>query len=70
MSHKLTLNLGVRWELYFPESVNGPGNGSLLNLNDGYLHVAGIGGVPSDLGWSIDMKKHVCSSHWCHLPAG
>ena len=25
VNHKLTLNLGVRWELYFPESVNGAG---------------------------------------------
>jgi len=57
VTHDLTLNLGLRWELYFPESVNGPGNGSLLNLNDGYLHVAGIGGIPSDLGWDIDKKK-------------
>jgi hypothetical protein len=57
VSHKLTLNLGLRWEGYFPESVNGPGNGALLNLNDGYLHVAGIGGIPSDLGWNIDKKK-------------
>ena len=57
VTQKLTLNLGLRWELYFPESVNGPGNGSLLNLNDGYLHVAGIGQVPSDLGWTIDKSK-------------
>jgi len=57
VTKNLTLNLGLRWELYFPESVNGPGNGALLDLNDGYLHVAGIGQVPSDLGWSIDMKK-------------
>jgi hypothetical protein len=53
----LTLNLGLRWELFFPESVNGPGNGSLMNLDDGYLHVAGIGGIPSDMGWGINMKK-------------
>jgi hypothetical protein len=53
----LTLNLGLRWDLYFPESTNGPGNGSLLNLTDGYLHVAGIGGIPSDLGWSVDKWK-------------
>jgi hypothetical protein len=32
VTHNLTLNLGVRWDLYFPESVNGPGNGALLNL--------------------------------------
>ena len=55
--HKLTLNLGLRWELYFPETVNGPGNGSLLNLTDGYLHVAGIGGIGSNLGWTIDKRK-------------
>ncbi len=57
VNHKLTLNLGVRWEIYFPESVNGAGNGALLNLNDGYLHVAGIGGIGSNLGWNIDEKK-------------
>jgi hypothetical protein len=57
VTRDLTLNLGVRWELYFPESVNGPGNGALLNLDDGYLHVAGIGGIPSDLGWGISKAK-------------
>ena len=56
-SHKLTLNLGVRWDMYFPETANGTGNGALLNIADGYLHVAGIGGVPSDLGWSVDKAK-------------
>ena len=56
-THNLTLNLGLRWDLYFPESTNGPENGSLLNLADGYLHVAGIGGVPSNLGWTVDKKK-------------
>ena len=48
---KLTLNLGVRYELYFPEAVNGPGNGALMDLTTGYLSVAGVGGVPSDMGW-------------------
>ena len=57
ITKQLTVNLGLRWELYFPETVNGPGNGALLNINDGYLHVAGIGGIPSDLGWNIDKKK-------------
>ncbi|MGB6689469.1 MAG: TonB-dependent receptor [Terracidiphilus sp.] len=56
-THNLTLNLGLRWELYFPEAVNGPGNGSLMNLTDGYMHVAGIGGIPSDMGWDIDKAK-------------
>jgi hypothetical protein len=57
VTRKLQFNLGLRWELYFPETVNGPGNGSLLNLDDGYLHVAGIGSVGSNLGWDIDKKK-------------
>jgi Carboxypeptidase regulatory-like domain/TonB dependent receptor len=56
-SNKLTLNLGVRWEIYFPESVNGAGNGSLMNLDDGYLHVAGIGGIGTNMGWNIELKK-------------
>jgi hypothetical protein len=57
LTHSLTLNLGVRWEGYFPETTNGPGNGALLNLRDGYLHVAGVGGVPSDLGWNINKLR-------------
>jgi Carboxypeptidase regulatory-like domain/TonB dependent receptor len=56
-SRKLTLNLGLRWELYFPESVNAAGNGSLLNIDDGYLHVAGVGGIGSNLGWGIKKMK-------------
>jgi hypothetical protein len=56
-TQRLTLNLGVRWELYFPETVNATGNGALMNINDGYLHVAGVGGIPSDMGWTIDKKK-------------
>ncbi len=39
--------------MYFPETVNGPGTGALLNLADGYLHVAQIGSIPSDMGWKI-----------------
>lgn len=54
---KLTLNLGVRWELYFPETVNAKGNGALLNLKDGYLHVAGIGGIGSNMDWGISKEK-------------
>jgi outer membrane receptor protein involved in Fe transport len=57
VSKDLTLNLGLRWELYFPESVNANGNGALLNLDDGYLHVAGIGQVPRDMGWTIEKKN-------------
>ena len=48
----LTLNLGMRYEFYFPESVNGKGNGALMNLADGYIRVAGYGNVGSNMGWN------------------
>jgi outer membrane receptor protein involved in Fe transport len=56
----LTVNYGLRYEMYFPESVNGKGNGALMQMNDGaggyktdgYLRVAGYGGIPSNMGWS------------------
>jgi hypothetical protein len=57
VTHNLTLNLGLRWELYFPETVNAAGAGALMNLADGYLHVAGIGGIGSNMGWTADKKK-------------
>ena len=39
----LTLNLGVRWEIYFPETVNGPGQGGFADLTTGNIRVAGVG---------------------------
>jgi outer membrane receptor protein involved in Fe transport len=51
-SPKLTLNLGVRYEYYAPERVNGKGNGALLNLQTGYISVAGEGNVPLNMGVS------------------
>jgi len=44
---KLTLSLGLRWEMLFPETVNGPGNGATLNIHDGLMYVFGVGGVSS-----------------------
>jgi hypothetical protein len=52
----LTLNLGVRYELYFPETVNGKGNGALLNLQTGYLQVAQYGNFGSNMGWDPTYK--------------
>jgi hypothetical protein len=46
---KLTINYGLRWEIYFPESVNGKGAGGFANIVDlggtGAIRVAGYGGV-------------------------
>ena len=57
VTKNLTLNLGLRWELYFPEAVNGVEHGALMNLADGYLHVAGVGQVPTDMGWTMLKRK-------------
>ncbi|MDQ2898626.1 MAG: TonB-dependent receptor [Acidobacteriota bacterium] len=46
---KLTINYGLRWELVFPETVNGKGNGAQLDLSTGLINVFGVGGV-SDHG--------------------
>lgn len=46
----LTVNYGLRYEFYFPETVNGPGQGSLLNLATGYLNVGSVGKIPSNMG--------------------
>jgi hypothetical protein len=47
VSSKFTLTYGLRWEIYFPETVNAKGNGGFANLNDGLIRVAGFDGVNS-----------------------
>ncbi len=42
---RLTVSYGLRWEIYFPETVNGKGKGSLLDLNTGNMLVAGYGNI-------------------------
>ncbi len=49
-SQKLTVNAGLRYEFYGPERVNGKDNGALLNLQTGYINVAGEGGLPLNMG--------------------
>jgi outer membrane receptor protein involved in Fe transport len=43
VSPKLTLNYGLRWEIYMPESVNGKGNGGFAVLPEGVIRVGGYG---------------------------
>jgi outer membrane receptor protein involved in Fe transport len=44
---KLTVNYGLRWEIYFPETVNAAGNGGFANIIDlggtGAIRVGGVG---------------------------
>jgi hypothetical protein len=43
---KLTLNYGLRWEIYRPQTVTGAGDGGWFNLANGEIDVAGENGVP------------------------
>ncbi len=42
-TRSVTVNYGLRWELYTPESLTAAGAGGLLNLNTGILGIAGVG---------------------------
>ena len=39
---KLTVNYGLRWELYFPETVNGKGQGGFPRFEHREIRVAGL----------------------------
>jgi hypothetical protein len=41
LSQRFTLNYGLRWEIYFPESVSGKNDGGFLDLQSLNLNVAG-----------------------------
>jgi Carboxypeptidase regulatory-like domain len=45
VSPKFTLTYGLRWEIYFPESVNAKDNGGFANLDQGVIRVAGEGPI-------------------------
>src|SRR5438477_5245840 len=42
---KLTISYGLRWDIYFPETVNGKDNGGLLDLSTMNIRVAGEGRI-------------------------
>ncbi len=45
VTSKLSFNYGLRWEIYFPESVNAKGNGGFANIDTGVIKVAGYGNI-------------------------
>jgi len=51
---KLTFNYGLRYEFYFPETINAKANGALLDLKTGFLNVADVGTVASNMNWGKD----------------
>jgi len=57
---KLTVNYGLRWEIYFPEYVNAKGNGGFANIVDlggtGAIRVGGYG--PYGLNGNVENDFH------------
>jgi hypothetical protein len=49
VTQKLTINYGLRWELYRPQTVNGTGKGGYVDLGTGEVLVAGSPGVGLNL---------------------
>lgn len=49
ITQKLTINYGLRWELYRPQTVNGAGKGGFIDLGTGEVLVAGSKGVGLNL---------------------
>ncbi len=44
-TRKLTINYGLRWEIYFPQYVNGNDRGGFQNLNTGEVLITGENGI-------------------------
>ena len=59
---RLTLNLGVRWEFYFPETVNGRGQGGFADLNTGAIPRGGLRAIQHRNECSKRLQEY-CSSY-------
>ena len=53
---KLTLNYGLRWEIYFPQYVNGKDKGAFQNLATGEVQIAGENGIGLNGNVNTDWK--------------
>ncbi len=50
VTRKLTLNIGLRYENYLPQTAAHPGGAGSFDPNTGEVLVAGVGSVPSNMG--------------------
>jgi Carboxypeptidase regulatory-like domain/TonB dependent receptor len=57
MTPKLSVNYGLRWELYTPESITAAGAGGLLNLDTGNVDITGVGSVNSSANVTNNYKE-------------
>jgi Carboxypeptidase regulatory-like domain len=45
-TNKLTLNYGLRWDTWFPDSSTTKAVGGRYNVTDNYVRIPGVGGIP------------------------
>ena len=57
IGQKLTVNFGLRWEIYYPEKVDAKGHGALLDLSTGMLQVAGYGPYGMAMGQTAKLSN-------------
>ncbi len=53
---KLTVNYGLRWEFYTPESLTAAGSGGMLDLTSGAVLIGGVGSVNNSINVSNNYK--------------
>jgi hypothetical protein len=46
LTPQLTINFGLRWEIYYPQTVTADRRGGWINLSTGEVAVAGVNGTP------------------------
>ena len=55
-TRKLTINYGLRWEIYRPQTVTGAGKGGFVDVDTGEVLIAGSQGVGLDLNVEGTLK--------------
>jgi hypothetical protein len=56
VNNRLTINYGLRWEIYRPQTVTGAGKGGFVDIDTGEVLVAGSQGVGLDLNVQPNWK--------------
>ncbi len=56
-TNKLTLNYGLRWDTWFPDTSVHAGQGGLYSVIDNLVRVPGVGGVPASGGVNTQWRN-------------
>ncbi len=54
VTQKLTVNYGVRWDIIYPETVNGAGKGGFSSIASGGTRVVGVNGIGTNGNQKMD----------------